>query len=102
MPKHVVVLSLGAGIHSTALAIMLERETLPGFAKPDWAIFADTMSESPHTYETLDWLQPLLSFPIIRTSWGGRPTRQHLEGPAGRASPRAWSPQGGIHRPSDF
>ena len=70
MPKNVVVLSLGAGIHSTALAIMLERETLPGFPKPDWAIFADTQSESPHTYETLDWLEPLLSFPIIRTSWG--------------------------------
>ena len=70
MPRNVVVLSLGAGIHSTALAIMLERETLPGFAKPEWAVFADTKAEPPHVYETLDWLQPLISFPIIRTSWG--------------------------------
>ena len=61
---------MGTGIHSTALAIMLERKTLPGFTKPDWAIFADIQSESPYTYDHLDWLQPLLSFPIIRTSWG--------------------------------
>ena len=70
MPKHVVVLSLGAGVQSTALAIMLEQGTLPGLPKPDWALFADTRAEPMHVYETLEWLKPLVSFPIITTSWG--------------------------------
>ena len=68
--KHVTVLSLGAGIQSTAMAILLEREMLPGCPQPDWAIFADTQAEPPNVYETLDWLEGIVSFPIIRTSWG--------------------------------
>ena len=68
--KHVVVLSLGAGIQSTALALLLDQDLLPGCPKPQWAIFADTMAEPPHVYETLDWLQERISYPIVRTSWG--------------------------------
>ena len=70
MPKNVVVLSLGAGVQSTALAIMLEQGALPGLPKPDWALFADTRSEPEHVYDTLEWLRPLVSYPIITTSWG--------------------------------
>ena len=68
-PKHVVILSLGAGIQSTALALLLEGDALPGCPKPDAAIFADTFAEPPHVYETLDWLNDKLSYPIIRTSF---------------------------------
>ena len=68
--RHVVVLSLGAGIQSTALALMLERDLLPGFPKPEWAIFSDTFAEPEHVYRTLDWLAPLISFPIVTTSFG--------------------------------
>ena len=68
--RHVTILSLGAGIQSTALAIMLEQGMLPEYPMPEWAIFADTHAETPNVYDTLDWLQPLVSFPIIRTSWG--------------------------------
>ena len=68
--KHVTVLSLGAGIQSTALALLLDQEALEGCPKPLWAIFADTKSEPPHVYQTLDWLQERISYPIVRTSWG--------------------------------
>ena len=67
--KHVVVLSLGAGIQSTALALLLDQEALAGCPKPQWAIFADTRAEPPHVYETLDWLQERLSYPVVRTTW---------------------------------
>ena len=68
--KHVTVLSLGAGIQSTTLALLLDQDALEGFEKPLWAIFADTKAEPPHVYETLDWLSEKLSYPIVRTSWG--------------------------------
>ena len=69
MRRQFTVLSLGAGIQSTALAILLDREAIPDCPKPDWAIFADTRAEPEHVYETLEWLEPHVSFPIIRTTW---------------------------------
>ena len=68
--KHVTILSLGAGIQSTAMALMIDRELLPGVPKPDWAIFADTMAEPPHVYETLEWLRERLSISIATCTWG--------------------------------
>lgn len=64
LPKtQITSLSLGGGIQSTALALLLEA----GIAspKPDLAVFADTMAEPPHVYETIAWLKPQLSFPIL-------------------------------------
>jgi hypothetical protein len=37
---------------------------------PDAAIFADTMAEPASVYEWLDWLEPLLPFPVVRVSRG--------------------------------
>ena len=68
--KHVVVLSLGAGVQSTALVLLLEADLLPGIPKPQVAIFADTLAEPPHVYQTLDWLEGKLSYPIVRTTRG--------------------------------
>ncbi len=28
------------------------------------------MNEPPHGYQTLDWLETRISYPIVRTSWG--------------------------------
>ena len=84
--KHVTVLSLGAGIQSTALALLLNQDPpakgLEEYERPLWAIFADTMAEPPHVYETLDWLQERISYPIVRTSWGdlGRNTWKAIAG----------------------
>ena len=61
------VLSLGAGVQSSTLALMMERGEVE---KPDAAIFADTKSEPRKVYEWLDWLEKQLSFPVYRVSKG--------------------------------
>lgn len=57
------VLSLGAGIQSTALALMAAHGELE---RPDCAIFADTQSEPAHVYEHLKWLRSegVLPYPV--------------------------------------
>lgn len=61
------VLSLGAGVQSTALALMAARGEIEA---PDCAIFADTQSEPPAVYRHLDWLETQLPFPVHRVSVG--------------------------------
>ena len=61
------VLSLGAGVQSTTLALMIEHGELP---MVDCAIFSDTMSEPKKVYEHLDWLEKQLSYPIYRVTRG--------------------------------
>ena len=62
-----VVLSLGAGVQSTVLALMAERGEY-GLPRPDLAIFADTGWEPQSVYEHLDWLESQLSFEVVRVS----------------------------------
>ena len=45
--------------------------------KPDYAVFADTGWEPQSVYDTLDWLEGEVSFPIVRTS-NGRSLRQDV------------------------
>lgn len=61
------VLSLGAGVQSSALALMCERGV---FEKPDIAIFADTGDEPYSVYGWLEHLEGLLSYPVVRVSHG--------------------------------
>ena len=63
------VLSLGAGVQSTVMALMAEQG-YEGFSKPDFAIFADTGWEPNAVYEHLHWLETQLSYPVIRVSAG--------------------------------
>ena len=68
--KRVVnVLSLGAGVQSTVMALMAE-EGYAGMTRPDFAIFADTGWEPQTVYEHLDWLETQLSYPVHRVSAG--------------------------------
>ncbi|WP_026191460.1 hypothetical protein [Methylosinus sp. LW4] len=64
------VLSLGAGIQSTTLALMAAQGEIGPM--PDCAIFADTGDESTPTLETVAWLSSgnVLPFPIHRVSAG--------------------------------
>ena len=67
-------LSLGAGVQSSVLALLLSRsdqrlEDL-GYSTPDCAIFADTGWEPPYVYKHLDWLESQLSYPLMRVSAG--------------------------------
>jgi len=62
------VLSLGAGVQSSTLALMAAHgEVQP---MPDVAIFGDTRAEPRAVYEWLDYLTPLLPFPVYRVQEG--------------------------------
>lgn len=61
------VLSLGAGVQSTTLALMIARGELP---MVDCAIFADTGWEPAAVYEHLAWLESVLPFPVYRVTAG--------------------------------
>jgi hypothetical protein len=61
------VLSLGAGVQSSTLALMIARQELPPV---DCAIFSDTGWEPKAVYEWLNWLETQLPFPVYRVSAG--------------------------------
>lgn len=67
-------LSLGAGVQSSVLALLLSRSDPRlaelGYPKPDAAIFADTGWEPRYVYNHLNWLEKQLDYPIIRVSSG--------------------------------
>ena len=67
--RNLQVLSLGAGVQSTVMALMAEQG-YEGFTKPDLAIFADTGWEPQAVYDHLDWLEQQLSYPVIRVTNG--------------------------------
>ena len=66
--KAVNVLSLGAGVQSSTLALMAARGEVGPM--PDAAIFADTESEPKSVYAWLSWLEQQLPFPVYRVSQG--------------------------------
>ena len=63
------VLSLGAGVQSTVMALMAQ-EGYRGMPRPDFAIFADTGWEPKAVYHHLEWLESQLDFEIVRVSAG--------------------------------
>ena len=64
------ILSLGAGVQSSTLALMMEKGLAP---KPDYAIFSDTQGEPKAVYEWLKWLTDQLSFPVLIVTAGSLP-----------------------------
>ncbi|MGZ2501774.1 hypothetical protein EHI47_11570 [Rhizobium leguminosarum] len=64
------VLSMGAGVQSTTLALMAAHGEIGPM--PDCAIFADTESEPAAVYEQVEWLQSgnVLPFPIHTVTAG--------------------------------
>lgn len=68
MTKKLTILSLGAGVQSTCLALMAAKgEVTP---MPDYAIFADTGAEPRHVYDHLEWLEEQLPFPVLTVQHG--------------------------------
>lgn len=65
--KKLRILSLGAGVQSSTLALMISKGELP---MVDAAIFADTGGEPKAVYEWLDWLKKQLSYPVHIVSKG--------------------------------
>lgn len=70
------ILSLGAGVQSTTLALMAAAGELGEM--PDAAIFADTGWEPKHVYDHLDRLEKVLPFQLYRVSQGS--LRKDIEG----------------------
>jgi hypothetical protein len=64
----VTILSLGAGVQSSTLALMAARGIVTPM--PTAAIFADTQAEPAAVMKWLDWLETQLPFPIIRVTRG--------------------------------
>lgn len=71
-------LSLGAGVQSSVLALLLSRSDSRlmelGYQKPDVAVFADTGWEPEYVYRHLNWLEDELDYPLIRVSDGSLKT----------------------------
>ncbi len=69
MSKQWNVISLGAGVQSSTMALMASRGELLDI-QVDFAIFADTQDESKKVYDWLDWLEGQLRFPVYRVTKG--------------------------------
>lgn len=78
------VLSLGAGVQSTALALMAAHGEIGPM--PDIALFADTGDESRRTMDHLAWLESgnVLPFPVKRVYGPGRLSEVVLSRLSGR------------------
>lgn len=67
------VLSFGAGVQSSTIAMMMKH----GEIKPvDVGIFADVKAEPRRVYQWLDWIEPQLPFPLIRVTHKDGLTRE--------------------------
>ena len=62
------IISLGAGVQSTVMALMAAKGELDPM--PDCAIFADTGYEPQGVYDHLEWLEKQLPFPTYRVTNG--------------------------------
>lgn len=65
-PLHII--SLGAGVQSSAMALMAAAGEIGPM--PHCAIFADTQAEPASVYAWLDWLEKQLPFPVHRVTKG--------------------------------
>ena len=68
MSDPIHILSLGAGVQSSTLALMAAKGLVTPM--PQCAIFADTQAEPPSVYRWLDWLEKQLPFPVHRVTAG--------------------------------
>ena len=71
--KH--ILSLGAGVQSSTLALMAAHGKVKGYPNLDAAIFADTQDVPQSVYAWLDWLEAEIArspfpFPVYRVTAG--------------------------------
>lgn len=68
MSEAIHIISLGAGVQSSTMALMAARGQITPM--PVAAIFADTQAEPPTVYRWLDWLEKQLPFPVHRVTAG--------------------------------
>lgn len=68
MSEPVHIISLGAGVQSSTMALMAAHGEITPM--PKCAIFADTQDEPKSVYDWLDWLEKQLPFPVYRVTAG--------------------------------
>jgi hypothetical protein len=68
MSEPIHIISLGAGVQSSAMALMAAKGEITPM--PLAAIFADTQAEPQEVYTYLGYLAPLLSFPVLAVTAG--------------------------------
>lgn len=68
MSEPVHIISLGAGVQSSTMALMAAKGEITPM--PKCAIFADTQAEPESVYRWLDWLEKQLPFPVHRVTSG--------------------------------
>jgi hypothetical protein len=68
MNEPIHIISLGAGVQSSTMALMAASGEIT--TMPTAAIFADTGAEPRKVYEWLDWLETQLPFPVHRVGPG--------------------------------
>lgn len=83
------VLSLGAGVQSSVLALMSAGGELE---RLDAAIFADTGNERRRVYAWLGWLEAQLPFPVIRASRPGPTLGETMDEVASGSRPYEGTP----------
>lgn len=97
--KVLEVISLGAGVQSSVMALMVAERELPSV---DCAIFADTQFEPIQVYSHLDWLEKQLPFPVYRVT-AGDIREHHVRGHGTRSKNKFatipfFTPDGGMGR----
>ena len=65
------VLSFGAGVQSTTMALMIKHGEIPPVVA---GVFADTQSEPDYVYKWLEQIKDLITFPIITSTAGNLAT----------------------------
>jgi hypothetical protein len=68
MPNPIHIISLGAGVQSSTIALMASHGEITPM--PMAAVFADTQAEPLSVYTWLDWLETQLPFPVYRVTKG--------------------------------
>ncbi len=68
MSEPIHIISLGAGVQSSTMALMAAHGEITPM--PKCAIFADTQDEPKSVYVWLDWLEKQLPFPVHRVTKG--------------------------------
>lgn len=68
MTEPIHIISLGAGVQSSTMALMAAAGEITPM--PKCAIFADTQDEPDSVYKWLDWLEKHLPFPVHRVTAG--------------------------------
>lgn len=68
MSEPIHIISLGAGVQSSTMALMAAKGEIGPMPKA--AIFADTQAEPASIYKWLDWLEKQLPFPVYRVTEG--------------------------------